>query len=61
MPDDKKKRGAADRARVSAGEAYEVTYVAKKTGKPKEEVLKAIKAAGPSRKKVMAKLKPGKV
>ena len=32
MADDKSKRGVADRSRVSASEAYEVSYFAKKHG-----------------------------
>ncbi|GAB2179141.1 DUF3606 domain-containing protein [Dongia sp. agr-C8] len=57
MADDKSKRGKADRIRVAGGERYEVAYVAKKTGKSPTAVKKAIKAAGPMRKKVEKKLK----
>ncbi|WP_395023378.1 DUF3606 domain-containing protein [Dongia sp.] len=57
MADDKSKRGKADRIRVAGGERYEVAYVAKKTGKSPAAVKKAIKAAGPMRKKVEKKLK----
>lgn len=57
MPDDPKKKGAADRKKVAGGQPHEVRYVAKKTGATKEAVKKAIKSAGPSRAKVMKALK----
>jgi hypothetical protein len=43
---------AQDRARVAAGQKYEVAYEAKKTGKKPSAVRKAVKKAGNSRKKV---------
>jgi hypothetical protein len=53
----KTKRGRAqDRRRVAGGQDYEVRYEAKKTGKSKRQVKRAIKAAGPSRKKVERRL-----
>lgn len=48
--DDKAKRGAADRSRVAAGEAYEVTYFARKHGITAAEARAIIKEAGPDRK-----------
>jgi hypothetical protein len=45
-----------DRARVAAGQAHELAYVAAKSGKPRALVKKAVKTAGPSRKAVMKKL-----
>lgn len=41
-----------DRARVAAGQDYEVRYEAKKTRKSKAAVKKAVKKAGPSRRRV---------
>ena len=45
-----------DRARVAAGQDYEVGYEAKKTGKSKAAVKKAVKKVGPSRKRVEKRL-----
>ena len=45
-----------DRARVAAGQDYEVRYEAKKTGKSGAAVKKAVKKAGPSRKRVERRL-----
>ena len=41
-----------DRARVAGGQDYEVRYEAKKTRKSKTKVKRAVKKAGPSRKKI---------
>jgi hypothetical protein len=41
-----------DRARVAAGQDYEVRYEAKKTGRSRPAVKKAVKKVGVSRKKV---------
>jgi Protein of unknown function (DUF3606) len=41
-----------DRARVAGGQDYEVRYEAKKTGKSKAAVKKAVKKVGNSRKRV---------
>ena len=57
MPDDKRKRGAPDRGKVSGQEPWEVKYVAKKMGVTQEAVRKAVKAVGPSRKRVEDYLK----
>jgi hypothetical protein len=41
-----------DRARVAGGQDHEVRYEAKKTGKTKAQVKRAVEKVGPSRKKV---------
>jgi hypothetical protein len=41
-----------DRARVAGGQDYEVRYEAKKSGKSKAAVKKAVKKVGNSRKRV---------
>jgi hypothetical protein len=56
MADSKKKRGKADRARVSASEPYEVYYVARKYGVSADTVRKVIKKVGNMRVKVYAAL-----
>lgn len=45
-----------DRARVAGEQDYEVGYEAKKTGKSRASVKKAVKKVGVSRKKVERKL-----
>lgn len=60
MPDDKSKKGNADRKRVSTKERYEVDYEAKKTGKSAQQVKDAAKKVGPSRAKIEAELKKKK-
>jgi hypothetical protein len=45
-----------DRARVAGGQEHEVSYEAKKTGKPKGAVKSAIKKAGNTRTKVEREL-----
>ena len=47
---------AQDRAKVAAGQDYEVRYEANKTGADKAEVKAAVKAVGNSRKAVERKL-----
>lgn len=54
MADDKSKRGAQDRAKISTTEQYEVDYFAKKHGLTEAEAVKIIKAAGGSREKADA-------
>jgi hypothetical protein len=54
MADNKKNRGKADRARISASEPYEVYYVARKFGVSADTVRKAIKKVGNTRVKVYA-------
>lgn len=49
MPDDKSKRGKADRSKVSAQERYEVDHIAKKFELPRPLVANVIKQEGPSR------------
>jgi hypothetical protein len=56
MADSKKKRGKADRGRVSGSQRSEVSYVAKKYGASAETVRSVIKRVGNSRKKVYAAL-----
>ena len=56
MADSKKKRGKADRDRVSGSEPYEVYYVARKYGVSADTVRKVIKRVGNSRKKIYAAL-----
>ena len=46
-----------DRARVAAGQDYEVNYEAKKTGSSKDDVKAAVKSVGNSRAKVESKLR----
>lgn len=57
MPDDKTKRGSADRARVSSKESYEMRDLAKKTGLPVPLVTKVTQQVGPMRQNVEQKLK----
>ena len=45
-----------DRARVAGGQDYEVRYEAKKTGKSRAAVKKAVKKVGSSRKRVERRL-----
>ena len=45
-----------DRARVAGGQAYEVQYEAKKTGKSAPAVKKAVKKVGNARKRVEKRL-----
>jgi hypothetical protein len=56
MPDDTKKTGKPDRDRISAGESYEVSALAKKFDMPAELVKKIITQEGPMRKNVEAYL-----
>ncbi len=60
MADDKSKRGAGDRARVAAGEGYEVNYFARKHGITKQQAEQLIAKVGNDREKLddaAAKLK----
>jgi hypothetical protein len=45
-----------DRERVAGAQDYEVRYTAKKTGKSKSAVKRAVNKSGPSRKKVERQL-----
>ena len=45
-----------DRARVAGGQSYEVGYEAKKSGRSKAAVKKAVKKVGNSRKRVEKRL-----
>ena len=54
----KSKRGRKqDRMLISAKQDWEVRYEAKKTGRSKDDVKRAIKQVGHSRKKVEAALR----
>jgi hypothetical protein len=46
-----------DRKRVAGGQDYEVRYEAKKTGRSKRRVKKAVKSVGNSRRKVERELR----
>jgi uncharacterized membrane protein YqiK len=52
----KKRSGKADRARISAKQAHEVYYVARKFGVSADTVRQAIKKVGNMRAKVYAEL-----
>jgi hypothetical protein len=60
MADSKTNRGKADRARVSASEAYEVRYFAKKNNISPEETKELIKKYHGSRSKMTAAVKAAK-
>jgi hypothetical protein len=51
MADDKSKRGGPDRRRVAGGQAYEVSYFARKHNITAEQAREVIAQAGPSRDK----------
>ena len=51
MPDDKSKRGGADRRRVAAGQPYEVSYFARKHGITTDQARKIIARCGSDREK----------
>jgi Protein of unknown function (DUF3606) len=51
MADDKSKRGGADRRRVARGQAYEVSYFARKHGLTAGQARKIIEQAGGSRER----------
>ena len=57
MPDDKTKRGAADRARVAASQPYEVAYFAKRQGITQAQARALIKNHGNMRKTLDAAAK----
>ena len=50
MPDDKSKRGAADRRTVAAGQEHEIAHFAKRHGISKEQALELIRRFGNDRK-----------
>ena len=61
MEKKKSARGTSqDRKKVAGGQDYEVKYESEKSGSSTDQVKKAIKTAGNSRKKVEAKLGNGK-
>ena len=45
-----------DRSKIAGGQDHEVQYEQNKTGASKEQIKKAVKSEGNSRKKVEAKL-----
>ena len=49
MPDDKSKRGSADRNKVAAGESYELAFFASKHGLSKDEARELIAKVGNDR------------
>ncbi len=52
MPDNKSKRGKADRSRVAGNEGYEVNYFANKHGITREQARNLIKKVGSNRDKL---------
>jgi len=54
VPDNKSKRGAADRRQVAGGEGYEVNYFARKHGISKDQAEALIKRVGNDRDKLNA-------
>lgn len=54
MADNKSKRGAADRAKVAAGEGYEVNYFARKHGITTDQARDLVKRIGNDRDKLNA-------
>ena len=52
MADDRKNRGAQDRAQVNVNEEYEVEYLAQKLGVMPEEIRTAEQKVGKSRSKI---------
>ena len=52
MPDNKSKRGKADRSRVAGNEGYEVRYFASKHGITQEQARNLIKKIGNNREKL---------
>lgn len=60
MADDKKLRGATDRAKVNKMEDYEVKYLAQKHTVTQKAVKAAVEKVGVSRTKVETELRKGK-
>lgn len=60
MSDDKSKVGGQDRRRINVNEDYELTDWARKFGVSKDELKRAVQAAGDSADKVEAHLKGGR-
>lgn len=56
MADDLSKRGPADRDRININEAHEVSYWTGALNVTKEQLIKAVKAAGPMVKDVKKRL-----
>jgi len=55
MSDDKNKKGAQDRSKVSGSENYEVQYFKDKMGVSSQAVTGAIRATGSNDRKVLEK------
>jgi hypothetical protein len=47
MPDDKSKRGPADRSRINVNEPYEVEYWTKHLGVSAQQLKECVKRVGP--------------
>jgi hypothetical protein len=47
MADDRSLRGPQDRQRINLSEDYEVTYWSKKWGVSREQLVEAVRKAGP--------------
>lgn len=60
MPDDKKKRGPADAARVNIHEEYEVSYWTAHFGCTRAELVAAVGAVGPMARDVAVYLQKSK-
>lgn len=54
MPDDKTKRGAADRRKVAGNQEHEVSLIARKFGVSRKTVRDVMAHEGKSRKKIYA-------
>lgn len=54
MPDDRKKTGAADRTKISLDQPHEVAYWTKQLGVTKDQLKRAVVAAGHTVKGVRA-------
>jgi uncharacterized protein DUF3606 len=52
MSDNKQVQDGRDRAKVSASESYELSYLEEKLGKSRKEIEAAIKSVGNDRQKV---------
>jgi hypothetical protein len=57
MPDDKAQRGSPDRSRINLSEDYEVQYWTKELAVSKEQLEKAVHAAGSSVEAVRSHLR----
>lgn len=60
MPDNKSKKGASDRNKVSGSENYEIQYFKDKLGVSGQAVAGAIRATGSNDRKVLTDYLKGK-